>query len=170
MAEAEQADDSDELYDQTADAEQADDSDQLYDQQTESEKAEYADKLYDQLGESEQADHQLQEQPGESERAADSDKYDPLVEPEPVSQTDPNEGDAEYPQGEVSAPPHVDGRGGAGVDTRDHPGGEVESADHGELPIEDRRTIEDYRPYDQKNEVRESNVEAWRRLGASILP
>jgi osmoprotectant transport system ATP-binding protein len=170
MAEAEQADDSDGLYDQMAEAEQADDSDELYDQQTESEKAEDTVEMYDQLGESEQADHQLHEQPRESELGADTDQYDQLVEPEPVSQTDPNEGDAEYPQGEVSAPPHVDGRGGAGVDTRDHPGGEVESADHGELPIEDRRTIEDYRPYDQKNEVRESNVEAWRRLGASILP
>jgi len=39
----------------------------------------------------------------------------------------------------------------------------------GELPIEDHRPIEDYGPYDQKNEARESNGEAWRRLGSSIL-
>jgi hypothetical protein len=106
----------------------------------------------------------LHEQPRESERGADTDQDDQLVEPEPVSQADPIDGDAENPQGDVSAPPHVAGRGGESVDTRDYPGGEVESADDEELPFED------YRPYDQKNEARQSNGEAWRRLGLSILP
>jgi osmoprotectant transport system ATP-binding protein len=164
LGEPEQAGDSDELYDQMADAEQADDSDQLYAQPSESEKPEDTEELYDQLGGSEQADHQLHEQPDESEPGADSDQsYDQLGEPEPESQTDTNEGAAENPQGDVSAPLHVESRGGDGADTRDYPEDEIESAGDGELPIED------HRPSDQRNEGRESNVEAWRRLGSSVL-
>ena len=45
----------------------------------------------------------------------------------------------------------------------DYPEGEIESAGDGELPIEDHRIP------DQKDERRESNGEAWRRLGSSIL-
>ena len=80
--------------------------------------------------------------------------YEQLAEPEPVSQAETNEEDGTEDT----------------LVSVDYPETEIESAPGGELPIEDRRPIEDYRPYDQKNEVRESNVEAWRRLGASILP
>jgi len=83
-----------------------------------------------------------------------------------VSQTDTNESGSESSQGEISAAPQVDTEGG---DTFASTEGEIESVGGGELPIEDHRPIEDYRPSDQNNESRESNVEAWRRLGASIL-
>jgi osmoprotectant transport system ATP-binding protein len=173
-----QADDSDELHHQMMEAEQANDSDELYDQQTESEKPADSDESYDQLGESEQADQQLYAQLGESEQAdqqlyaqlgeseqrADSDQlYDQLAEPEPVSQTDTNEGGAPGPQEDVSAPSHVDTEDGDSFAGTDYPEGEIESTGDGEVPIEDHRI------YDQRNEIRESNVEAWRRLGSSVL-
>jgi osmoprotectant transport system ATP-binding protein len=162
--------DSDELYDQMAEAEQTDDSDQLYDRLAESEEAEDADELYDQMADAEQADHQLHDQLGESEARVDSDQlYDQLAEPQSVSQTDTNESGAESSQGDLSADPQVDTEGGDSFASTDYPEGEIESMGNRELPIEDHRLIEDYRPSDQNNESRESNAEAWRRLGASIL-
>jgi osmoprotectant transport system ATP-binding protein len=165
MAEAEQTDDSDQLYDRLAESEEAEDADELYDQMADAEQADH--QLHDQLGESEQADDQLHDQLGESEARVDSDQlYDQLAEPQSVSQTDTNESGAESSQGDLSAAPQVDPEGG---DTFASTEGEIESVGGGELPIEDHRPIEDYRPSDQNNESRESNVEAWRRLGASIL-
>jgi hypothetical protein len=160
--EAEQANDSDELYDQQTESEKPADSDESYDQLGESEQADQ--QLYAQLGESEQADQQLYAQLGESEQRADSDQlYDQLAEPEPVSQTDTNEGGAPGPQEDVSAPSHVDTEDGDSFAGTDYPEGEIESTGDGEVPIEDHRI------YDQRNEIRESNVEAWRRLGSSVL-
>ena len=165
MAEAEQTDDSDQLYDRLAESEEAEDADELYDQMADAEQADH--QLHDQLGESEQADDQLHDQLGESEARVDSDQlYDQLAEPQSVSQTDTNESGAESSQGDLPAAPQVDTEGG---DTFASTEGEIESVGGGELPIEDHRPIEDYRPSDQNNESRESNVEAWRRLGASIL-
>jgi osmoprotectant transport system ATP-binding protein len=165
MAEAEQTDASDQLYDRLAESEEAEDADELYDQMADAEQADH--QLHDQLGESEQADDQLHDQLGESEARVDSDQlYDQLAEPQSVSQTDTNESGAESSRGDLSATPQVDTEGG---DTFASTEGEIESVGGGELPIEDHRPIEDYRPSDQNNESRESNVEAWRRLGASIL-
>ncbi|HET9301912.1 MAG TPA: hypothetical protein VFO20_03970, partial [Propionibacteriaceae bacterium] len=149
----------------------APDSDLLFDQQIESEKAEDSDELYDQLGESERADHQLHEQPGDSLQGADSGQlYDQLAEPAPESQTDTSQNGVENPRGDVSAPQHVDTVGGDRFASTDYPENELEAVGDGELSIEDDRAMEDHRPYDQKNERRESNGEAWRRLGLSIRP
>jgi osmoprotectant transport system ATP-binding protein len=165
MAEAEQTDASDQLYDRLAESEEAEDADELYDQMADAEQADH--QLHDQLGESEQADDQLHDQLGESEARVDSDQlYDQLTEPQSVSQTDTNESGAESSRGDLSAAPQVDTEGGETFASTE---GEIESVGGGELPIEDHRPIEDYRPSDQNNESRESNVEAWRRLGASIL-
>ncbi|HEX6757023.1 MAG TPA: ATP-binding cassette domain-containing protein [Propionibacteriaceae bacterium] len=142
--EPEQADDTDQLYDQLTESQPVDDTDQLYDQLTESQEAEDADQSYERLGESEQRDDQLAEQ-------------------DSASQTIANESGPENSQGDGSASPQVDSRGGEGGASLDYPEGEIESAGDGEAPIEDPRIL------DQKNDGRESNGEAWRRLGSSVL-
>jgi osmoprotectant transport system ATP-binding protein len=161
LAEPEQADTSDELYDQLAEPEQTD----VLDQSSEPEQADASDELYDQLAEPEQAD--VLDQSSEPEPTDHSDElYDQLAEPESASPTDTHETRAENPRGDISAPSHVDGRAGEGANGlagMDYPDGEIESAGDGELPIED------YGIPDQKDEGRESNSEAWRRLGSSIL-
>ncbi|HEX3197906.1 MAG TPA: ATP-binding cassette domain-containing protein, partial [Propionibacteriaceae bacterium] len=166
LGESEQTEDTEQLYDQLAESEQTDDTDQIYDQLAESEQTDDTKELYDQLTESEEAENadQLHEPPGESEQADDKDQlYDQLTEPDSESQTATHEGGAGDPQGDISAPPQVDTGGGESGDSLDHREEEIESAGDGELPIEDHRVR------DPKNERRESNGEAWRRLGSSVL-
>jgi osmoprotectant transport system ATP-binding protein len=166
LAESELTDDTEQLYDQLAESELIDDTDQVYDQRAESELTDDTKELYDQLAESEEAENadQLHEPPGESEQADDKDQlYDQLTEPDSESQTATHEGGAGDPQGDISAPPQVDTGGGESGDSLDHREEEIESAGDGELPIEDHRVR------DPKNERRESNGEAWRRLGSSVL-
>jgi osmoprotectant transport system ATP-binding protein len=166
LGESEQTEDTEQLYDQLAESEQTDDTDQIYDQLAESEQTDDTKELYDQLTESEEAENadQLHEPPGESEQADDKDQlYDQLTEPDSESQTATHEGGAGDPQGDISAPPQVDTGGGESGDSLDHREDEIESAGDGELPIEDHRVR------DQENERRESNGEAWRRLGSSVL-
>jgi osmoprotectant transport system ATP-binding protein len=179
LAEAEQADDlnqssepwrtdhSDELYDQLAEAARADDSDRVYDQLAEPAQADDSDRLHDQLAEPAQADDsdRLHDQLAEPAQADDSDRvYDQLAESESASDT--QEIPAENPQGDVSAPSHVDDLGDEGADSlagMDYPEEEIEPTSDGEFPIEDQRIT------DQKDEGRESTGEAWRRLGSSIM-
>jgi osmoprotectant transport system ATP-binding protein len=166
LGESELTDDTEQLHDQLAESELTDDTDQVYDQLAESELTDDTKELYDQLAESEEAENadQLHEPPGESEQADDKDQlYDQLTEPDSESQTATHEGGAGDPQGDISAPPQVDTGGGESGDSLDHREEEIESAGDGELPIEDHRVR------DPKNERRESNGEAWRRLGSSVL-
>jgi osmoprotectant transport system ATP-binding protein len=150
LVESEEADDSDELYDQLAEVEQPDGSDQVYDQPAEVKRPDGSDQVYDQLAEAEQAD--------------DSDHvYDQLAESESASQAETQPTHDENPRAEISAHPHVDSQGGEGADSIHYPEGGIESAGGGEPPIRDHRIP------DQKDEGRESNGEAWRRLGSSIL-
>ena len=166
LGEPEHGDDSDELYDQLAEVEQPDSSELLYDQTVEVKQADGSDQVHDQTVEIEQADDsdQVHDQPAEAEQADDSDQvYDQLAESASASQTEPQPSHDENPQVDISAHPHVDIEGGEGAGSMDYPEGEIESAGDGELPIEDHRIP------DQKDERRESNGEAWRRLGSSIL-
>ena len=103
LGEPEQADDSDELYDQMAEA--ADDTDELYDQLAEAEQADDSDELYDQLAEPEQADDTdgcTTSWPNGAGGRPDQ-VYDQLAESESASDT--QQIPAENPQGDVSAPP-----------------------------------------------------------------
>jgi osmoprotectant transport system ATP-binding protein len=116
----------------------------------EPEEADDSDELYDQLAEVEQPD--------------DSDQvYDQLAESESAGQTETQPTHDQNPQADISAHPQVDSQGGEGADSIDYSEREIESAGGGRLPIEDHRIS------DQKDEGRESNGEAWRRLGSSIL-
>jgi hypothetical protein len=106
----------------------------------------------------------VHDQPAEAEQADDSDQvYDQLAESASASQTEPQPSHDENPQVDISAHAHVDIEGGEGAGSMDYPEGEIESAGDAELPIEDHRIP------DQKDERRQSNGEAWRRLGSSIL-
>ena len=138
---------------QPSEPEQGDDSEEPYDQMAELGHGDAADELSDQTVELEQPvdSGKLSDRPGE---------------PEFVSQTDTNESGPDNPQGDVSAPPHVDDRGGEGVESFasvDYPGGEIESAGDRALPIEDHRIP------DQQDEGREANGEARYRRGSSVL-
>jgi osmoprotectant transport system ATP-binding protein len=166
LVEPEEADDSDELYDQLAEVERPDGSDELYDQLAEVERPDGSDQVNDQPAEVERPDgsDQVNDQPAEVERPDGSDQVnDQPAESQSASQTETQPTQDENPQADISAHPHVDSQGGEGADSIHYPEGGIESAGGGEPPIEDHRIP------DQKDEGRESNSEAWRRLGSSIL-
>jgi osmoprotectant transport system ATP-binding protein len=142
--------DAEERLEPPVEPEEADDSDELYDQLAEVEQPDGSDQVFDQAVEAEQAD--------------DSDQvYDQLAESESAGQTETQPTHDENPQAGISVHPQVDSQGGEGADSIDYSEREIELAGGGRLPIEDHRIP------DQKDEGRESNGEAWRRLGSSIL-
>jgi osmoprotectant transport system ATP-binding protein len=169
LADQQQAYESDLEQERQAQPEPTYESDQVHDQQAQPEQASESDQVHDQQAQPEQASEsdQVHHRRAQAERTHEWDQiYDQLAETESSSHVDTNENSAGSLEDDVPPQPHVDARGGNGIDSfadLNYPADESPSAPDGELLIEDRGI------FDEQDEGRKANGAASYRRGSSVL-